>query len=239
MIERIDRTLSRLDAIRGHYESPPEEMLGERVCAAVASGVTYSTQETVCTDAGTFRLDMLLASDKGRRVAIEVDGREFHDPQRDHWRTVFILCTGQIDVIYRVPAIAAYSNLVGVLAGLAAIEPEMFRSEESARWRIATERHWPADRTDDDSYADGEFENGDQNDGRHRCGYGARSEGARPQSFWVDAQTCTPQALKPYVEFIRATGLRDIDQLKDAWEARLRQSEPSRPKIFDDLFDDD
>jgi hypothetical protein len=239
MIERIDQTLSRLDTIKGHYESPPEEMLGERICAAVASGVTYSTQTTVCTDAGTFRMDMLLASEKGRRVAIEVDGREFHDPKRDHWRTVFILCTGQVDVIYRVRAIAVYSNLVGVLAGLAAIEPEMFRSEEAARWRVATERQWPADRIDDDSFADGEYDNGDRIDDRDRCGYGARSGGARPENFWGDANTCMPHPLKPYVNFIRESGLLDIDQLKDAWEARRRQNEPPRPKIFDDLFDDD
>jgi hypothetical protein len=55
----------------------------------------------------------------------------------------------------------------------------------------------------------------------------------------MDAETCAPQALNPYVDFIRETGLRDIDQLKDAWEARRRQNEPPQPKIFDDLIDDE
>lgn len=237
MIERIDKTLSRLDTIKGHYESPPEEMLGERICAALAPSANYSAQVSVCTAAGIFRLDMLLVSGKGRRVGIEVDGREFHDPQRDHWRTVFILCTGKVDVIYRVPAFAAYSNLAGVLAGLAAIEPEMFRSEEMARWRLTTERHWPTSSFDDDSFADGDPDNA-SND-RNRCGYGARFEGPSPKSFRMDAETCAPQALNPYVDFIRETGLRDIDQLKDAWEARRRQNVPPQPKIFDDLIDDE
>lgn len=239
MIERIDKALSRLNTIKGHYDSPPEEMLGERVGAAVAPGVTYSTQAAVSTAAGTFRLDMLLASDKGRRVAIEVDGREFHDPRRDHWRTVFIIGAGQVDVIYRVPARAVYSNLVGVLAGLAAIEPGMFRSEETERWRIATERHSPADCAGDDSFADGgSDDNGDLNDDRHECGYDARSEWTRPESFWKDTETCTPHALKPYLDFIRESGLRDIDQLKDAWEERRRENEPQRPAYFEDIFGD-
>ncbi len=234
MIERIDLALSRINTIKGHYDSPPEEMLGERVGAPVVPGVTYSMQAAVSTAAGTFRLDILLASDKGRRVAIEVDGREFHDPRRDHWRTVFILCTGQVDVIYRVPARAVYSNLVGVRAGLAAVEPGMFRSEETERWCITTERHLPADRARDNSFADGGFDdNGDRNDDRLECGYDARSEWA-----WKDAETCTPQALKPYLDFNRASGLRDIDQLKDAWEERRRENEPQRPACLEVIFGD-
>lgn len=239
MIERIDKSLSRLNTIKGHYDSPPEEMLGERVGAAVAPGVTYSTQAGVSTAAGTFRLDILMESDKGRRVAIEVDGREFHDPRRDHWRTVFILCTAQIDVIYRVPARAVYSSLIGVLAGLAAIEPQMFRSEETERWRIATERHLPADRDGNGSFGDGgSDDNGDRNDDRYECGNVARSEWARPASFLKDAERCTPHALKPYVDFIRTSGLRNIDQLKDAWEERRRANEPQRPADFEDIFRD-
>ena len=225
MIERIDKTLRRLDTIKGHYDSPPEEMLGERIAAAIALGVTYSTQAPVCTSAGQFRLDISLVADTGRRVAIEVDGHAFHDPRRDHWRTVFILCTGQVDLIYRVQARSVYSNLIGVLAGLAAKEPEMFRSAEAERWRMATHKVWPTDLADDDSFADGLFEDEGLVENRTGCSQFARFRSPRSESFANDIAICTPHALKPYVDFIRESGLRDIDQLRDAWEERQRGKE--------------
>lgn len=125
-VNHIHETLDRLEAVRYAYESPPEESLGERIGGALTPGVQCSTQVWVDTTAGPFRSDMLLVHPSGQRVAIEVDGRDFHDPQRDRWRTVFVLCTGKVQVVYRVQAALIYTNLVGVLSGHASVERQFF-----------------------------------------------------------------------------------------------------------------
>lgn len=199
-IRHIRETLNRLEAVRYAYESPPEESLGERIAGALARGVQYSTQVWVDTAAGPFRLDMLLVHPSGRRVAIEVDGRDFHDPQRDRWRTVFVLCTGKVQVVYRVPAALIYTNLIGVLSGLASVERQFFDPSHSSRWSNASADHWEQAGADDDEL---------DRDDDESCEGSSRPDRWHPSSrpftvnFRGDIQDCASAAIMPYVAFAR------------------------------------
>ncbi len=232
MILRIDKSIQRLGDIAGKYESPPEEMLGERLFEAIAPGVSYSSQVWIETVAGRFRLDMLLVSTNGQRIGIEVAGREYHDPSRDLWRTVFILCAGEVDAILRVPAASVYSNLVGVLAGLAAIEPELFLMEFKNRWQEAIQAR---EYRYDESAADDR--NGFGDDELSFLDHTASSSG--PHLHRWEIMRGSRQALSPYVEFIRSAGLRNVDSLAQAWKDVLRPAESKKKSgLFSDLFDE-
>lgn len=216
-MEHISEALQRIEFVRTAYESPPEEMLGERLRRALAPRVQFHTQVWVDTAAGPFRLDMLLTLPTGRRIALEVDGREFHDPARDRWRTVFVLCAGRAEVVHRVPASLVYINLVGVLAGLAQAEPKAFDTREAERWRQVSPDAWQRQTA---------YEDQDESD----LGYGAWLTGGRhdfsSRAFLVDfresARDCSTAVLAPYIQFVRSTGLRDVDALQAAWEREHR-----------------
>ncbi|MBQ4854341.1 hypothetical protein IMW82_06625 [Rhodanobacter sp. B2A1Ga4] len=224
-IKHISETLARLEVIRYAYESPPEESLGERIAGSLAAGVTFSTQAWVDTAAGPFRLDMLLVHPSGRRIAIEVDGRDFHDINRDRWRTVFVLCTGKAHVVYRVAASLIYTNLVGVLAGLANIEPRFFDPAHAARWKDVSGDCWELASAEDDSL--------DHDGDAVRDGWSARdgwqsSSRVFTVNFQFDMDNCSYARVMPYVEFAKETGLRDVDQLTAAWTERNREREKVR-----------
>jgi|SRR6185437_9571179 hypothetical protein len=134
-IECIGDTLKRIPAVLAGYESPAEECLGERLRPGMCPRATFQTQVWVNTDAGQFRLDILLTDPAGRRIAIEVDGKNFHDARLDHWRTIFILAAKQADVLYRVAASRLKNDLGDVLADLAFMEPKCFNQQVLAQWR--------------------------------------------------------------------------------------------------------
>ncbi|CAM0997977.1 DUF559 domain-containing protein [Rhodanobacter sp. Root179] len=224
-IKHISETLARLEVIRYAYESPPEESLGERISASLAPGVTFRTQAWVDTAAGPFRLDMLLVHPSGRSIAIEVDGRDFHDVNRDRWRTVFILCAGKAHVVYRIAASLICTNLVGVLAGLANAEPRFFDTTHAARWKGISGDRWEfASAEDDANDMDGEA----SDDGWSGQDGWWSSSRAFAVSFHGDMDDCSYARVMPYVLFAKQTGLRDIDQLTEAWTGRSREREAAR-----------
>lgn len=235
-LKHISDILARLDAIKFAYESPPEESLGERIAQSLAPSVTFCTQSWVDTAAGPFRLDMLLVHPSGRRIAIEVDGQDFHEPNRDRWRTVFILCAGGADVVYRVPAVMVYKNLLGVLAGLATVEPRFFDAARTTRWKESSRDRWEFASAEDDYGEAGNYGFSDSTSGRDDW-----TPSSRPftVNFRLDFADCSHEVLTPYVEFAKATGLRDIDLLSKAWKERRRalNATKSRPSdAIDDWF---
>lgn len=220
-IKHIRAALDRLEVIRYAYESPPEEGLGERIAGSLAQGVQLNTQAWVDTAVGPFRLDMLLVHPSGRRVAIEVDGRDFHDPNRDRWRTVFLLCTGKVHVVYRVAASLICTNLVGVLAGLASAEPRFFDGTHAARWKDLARDHWEVSSAEDDPF---DIEDVSSSDGWSAGWNGWKSSSrAFAVNFRFDRESCSYERVMPYVEFAKKTALRDIDQLSEAWKERNRE----------------
>ena len=88
----------RADRIK--LESPIEELLIQSLEKYLSPQTQILPQYEIMTLAGKFRLDFLLTvGDK--KIAIECDGKDFHDEWRDEWRDALILGTSEIDTIYR------------------------------------------------------------------------------------------------------------------------------------------
>lgn len=225
-MEHIRDVLERIPGIlTGMYESPAEECLGERLRSAIDPTAKFQTQIWVDTWAGRFRLDILLTDKNGRRVAVEVDGKDFHEPIRDHWRTVFIVGDKQADVVYRVPASDLKVNLIGVLAGLAALEPMCFSQADISRWREIVDRGtaYLADDEDEGDEEDNEYADGERSFRDRWMGYNMAIE----SHFLGDARDCERATIKTYYDFAVATGLKDLDAIQLAW----KHAQPSRPIV--------
>ncbi|KFF76064.1 hypothetical protein HX13_01610 [Chryseobacterium sp. P1-3] len=85
---------------RNQLESPLEEIFIQQFEKFVNDRFEIIPQYEVRNSAGLFRLDFLLKSND-YMVAIELDGKEFHDEWRDEWRDAHMLGNGQVDCIYR------------------------------------------------------------------------------------------------------------------------------------------
>lgn len=218
-MEHISEVLKRIPAIlTGMYESPAEECLGERLRSMVDSTTKCQTQVWVDTWIGPFRLDLVLTDRNGRRIAVEVDGRDFHEPVRDHWRTVFVVGDKRVDVVYRVPARDLRVNLMGVLAGLASVEPLCFRQTEILRWKEITDDFSIRKFTNenDEDQPEGEDEDAGYGETCRRRWF--MSTRAIENRFRFDAIDCEGEAIKTYYDFAVATGLKDLDAIQAAWK---------------------
>ena len=87
-------------ADRSKIESPLEELFIEQFEKYLSGKVDIISQYEVNTNAGKFRLDFVIESDK-KKIGIECDGKEFHNEWRDEWRDALILGSNQVDTIYR------------------------------------------------------------------------------------------------------------------------------------------
>lgn len=207
-IESIQSTLQRLPSAMEDYESPAEECLGERLRQAISPGINFQAQVWVETSVGRFRLDLLLVDTSGRRIAIEVDGKDFHNAAHDHWRTVFILAENHADIIYRVSARHLKINLIGVLAGLASVEPNCFRETEAMRWRTMADAPEPEPSEDQDTEV--QWDNR-----RNGCGPGTLHAILYElrQGSWERSSAFIHEN---YV-FAKSTGLTDLHAIQHAW----------------------
>lgn len=235
-MEHINEVLKRIPAIlTGMYESPAEECLGERLRSSVDPTAKLQTQVWVDTWVGPFRLDLVLTDRSGRRIAVEVDGRDFHDPVRDHWRTVFVVGDKRVDVVYRVPARDLRVNLVGVLAGLAVVEPLCFRQADILRWKEIADDFSIRRSTNEN---DEDQPEGEDEDAEYGRAYSCRRfmlTRAIENRFRGDAIDCEGATIKTYYDFAIATGLKDLDGIQVAW----KQAHPEIPWSYegDDLAD--
>lgn len=225
-IEGIKEVLGHLDWTLRAYESPAEEILGERLRQAIAPDAKFEPQVAVNTSIGPFRLDQLLSDSSGRKIAIEIDGREFHHASRDFWRTVFIAGEGHVDVVYRVPAMFLKTRLIGVLAALAIVEPGFFNEAVSAWWLEAV-------KVNDDFVADDFDENidGEDEDVRESTASRGYSALALANGFRSDARDCDPLNIRFFYNFAKGTGLTDLDAIRAEWD-RQHPPKPS-PSIFE------
>jgi len=212
--QHIRDVLQRLpDLWAGMYDSPAEECFGERLIKSMDPATHFQTQVWVETVAGRFRLDMLLIDRHGRRIAIEVDGKAFHDPIRDDWRTVFIMGDKQADVVYRVRASDLTANLIGVLAGLGSVEPTCFRQAELYRWQEITRSTYRGD--------------GDREGQRSWRSASSSSHTLLEMRFRCQARDCIRTTIRPRYDFALATGLKDLKDIHAAWTVAY----PSRSMI--------
>ena len=81
------------------YESPIEDVFAEHCFKYLSNDVTVEKQVEVITNHGRFRIDFVLTNST-RRIAIECDGKEFHEFLRDELRDGILLGENHYDTIY-------------------------------------------------------------------------------------------------------------------------------------------
>ncbi|SFI01744.1 hypothetical protein [Modicisalibacter xianhensis] len=118
------------------YDSPIETRFVELYINHADDDVTLTPQHATPTLCGNFICDFLLATPDGRRVGIECDGREFHDPSRDEWRDAMILGERHLDAIYRIRGTDINHRMEDVLYLLASLEPQLFHNRALANLEV-------------------------------------------------------------------------------------------------------
>jgi hypothetical protein len=117
------------------YASPIEERFGYNIVKYLREAcsreppfegeVRFQEQHEARTKQGLFIIDFVVHYGD-RRVGIECDGREFHDPIRDFCRDSVLLGENHIDAMYRFPGVALLRQIEDVLWFLAMCEPNLF-----------------------------------------------------------------------------------------------------------------
>ena len=83
-------------------ESPLESLWLEQATERFASGIGLALQVPVSTPGGEYRLDAVVSHPRRQSVGIELDGAEWHKPERDRRRDAAILAKGVVDPIIRI-----------------------------------------------------------------------------------------------------------------------------------------
>lgn len=197
----------------GPYESSGEAELGDRLRSALVRDASLETQVEVSTIAGKFRLDMLLRSPTGRRIALEVDGAQFHDRVRDFWRTILIFGTESVDIVYRIPGNTLVpSRIACLLDDLGRQESDSFHAWSLALWREAAESL----EAEQDAASD---------DGRPTH-WMTRYRRARHVAKNNEAKASGWSRFDPtwwtYFDFAKTCGAADIEGIRRAWRKRER-----------------
>lgn len=81
--------------------SPIEEQFIWEFEKVVSERCSISREVEAQTPIGLFRLDFVVEDDKGRKIGVECDGKEFHNSEKDVRRDAAIVSTGIVDKIYR------------------------------------------------------------------------------------------------------------------------------------------
>jgi hypothetical protein len=113
------------------YDSPIEDKFAYFLTKYIAGDVKILPQfpaETIC---GRFVIDFVLISPEIGRVAIECDGREFHDDRRDEWRDAMILGHQIVDSVYRLRGSDINFYIEDVLFLLSRLEPGLMSARGS------------------------------------------------------------------------------------------------------------
>jgi hypothetical protein len=127
------------------FDSPIEELFALNAVKYLAEDASFEKQVEVPTDYGTYRLDFFVER-AGQRLAIECDGREFHNEDRDQWRDALIMGTGRVDVIYRLRGCDLVYHVEDLLYLMSQADPHFFSergrtnlpkiaSDEARAWR--------------------------------------------------------------------------------------------------------
>lgn len=131
-----------LDGIRGRqplalngyeppYDSPIEDLFAWQACKLLHPEVRMIPQFAVYARPVTYRLDFALL--RGPHfIAVECDGRPFHDPVRDEQRDYHVLSLSQVQRIYRFRGQDLWGRMHGCLEVLRRSEPWMFEPRAGA-----------------------------------------------------------------------------------------------------------
>ena|SRR5436190_12401087 len=107
------------------YDSPIEDWFAINAIKYLDEAAQMEKQVDAPTPWGTFRMDFLLTGG-GPRVAIECDGRDYHDQYRDEWRDALLLGTNATDTIYHFRGADLHYHVADLLYLLMRWEPHLF-----------------------------------------------------------------------------------------------------------------
>lgn len=117
------------------YDSPIEDAFAKTYAPWAAENVTFTPQVKTETLCGNFILDFLITTSSGYRVAIECDGRDFHESSRDEWRDAMILGSNHTDAIYRLRGEDINFRLDDIMYILSSLEPAIFDARALPRFK--------------------------------------------------------------------------------------------------------
>lgn len=107
------------------YDSPIEDLFVVNAIKYLHEDARLDKQVEVPTICGTYYLDFV-ATCGDQRMAVECDGRDFHDEYRDEWRDALILGAGAVDVIYRLRGCDLTYHVEDLLYLMSRFDPYFF-----------------------------------------------------------------------------------------------------------------
>ena len=120
-LEEVAQYIMRLPHLPG--DSPIEEIFSWEFRKVAGENVFIQSQIKI----GRFRVDFLITNlVTGRKIAIECDGKHFHDLQADSTRDAEIISTGEIDRIYRITGKDIFWHIHDALHLLSQVEAWLF-----------------------------------------------------------------------------------------------------------------
>ncbi len=107
------------------YDSPIEDLFALSFSKYLNPEIQFVPQFKISTICGTFRMDFIIKYSKNI-IAIECDGKEFHNSGRDEWRDAMILGSSKIDEIYRFKGADITYHIDDVLNFIMKDHPHLF-----------------------------------------------------------------------------------------------------------------
>jgi hypothetical protein len=108
------------------YDSPIEDLFAYHFVKYASESAAIAPQVEVETLCGRFVLDFVLLGSDGTRIAVECDGKEFHDFARDEWRDAMILGERYVDAIYRLRGGDTVHNIDCALYVMSRLDQNLF-----------------------------------------------------------------------------------------------------------------
>lgn len=106
------------------YDSPIEDLLAYNLVKYLEESARLLKQVHAKTICGNFILDFVIDSPLAGRIAIECDGKDFHDFSRDEWRDAMILGENHVDAIYRFRGCDLHYHMEDLLLLLSILDPK-------------------------------------------------------------------------------------------------------------------
>lgn len=132
-----------LETQSGHeppYDSPLEAQLAYFLPKYIEDAAKFFKQYQVVTLRGTFKLDFLVDSPKGK-FGFECDGKDFHDFHRDLFRDALILGSSDVVSIHRITGADIHNRLDDALFAISKVEPDAFSERGRTNlWTLSTSR---------------------------------------------------------------------------------------------------
>lgn len=129
----------RIGWAEAKFQSPIEERMHHILTCSILKSVSICQQHKVKTDSGIKRLDFLLQTNGGRRVAIECDGKEWHDAAKDSVRDMAILRSKLVDRIIRFRGCDIWHRDIDVRWLLCELAPELFHWNKRKHFRMCAD----------------------------------------------------------------------------------------------------